>query len=330
MRPRLLSLLLAAGALASCSPVYVLKSAAGHARLLASRRAVADAAADERLPAERREKLRLVLDVRRFAFETMKLAPTSDYERYAEVKGPVTWVVTAAPKLELKAHQWWFPFVGRVPYKGFFKKKDALAERSAMQRKGLDASVRPVGAYNTPLWISDPLPSSALELPDGDLAALIIHELSHGSFGFKDRMDFNESAAAFIGERGARDFLVSRGTASAAEYAGSLRETAEFASAVEAFCKELETLYASPRPDAEKLAARETVFARAKARLGELGWKLDSVDNAVLMSYRIYRRDASAFERLYERLGGDWPRFFAELRSLDRKDPAADLARRAR
>lgn len=330
MRPRLLSLLAAAAALSSCSPVYVLKSAAGHARLLASRRSIEAAASDERLPAARREKLRLVLDARRFAFEAMKLAPSSDYERYAEVKGPVTWVVTAAPRLELKPHQWWFPFVGRVPYKGFFKKDDASAEKAALEKKGLDAAVRPVAAYNTPLWIADPLPSSALELPAGELAALVIHELTHGTVAYKDRMDFNESAAAFIGERGARDFLEGRDPPAAAAYAKSLRETAEFVAAVEGFCRELEALYASPRPDEEKLAGRAEVFARAKTRLGELGWKLDELNNAVLMSHRIYRRDVSAFERLYERLGGDWPRVLAELRSLDRKDPAGDLSRRAR
>lgn len=330
MRPRLLSLLVAAGALASCSPVYVLKSAAGHARLLASRRSIEAAAADERLPAGRREKLRLVLDARRFAFEKMKLAPTSDYERYAEVKGPVTWVVTGAPKLELKAHHWWFPFVGRVPYKGFFKKKDALAEKASLEKRGLDASVRPVGAYNTPLWISDPLPSSALERPAGELAALIIHELSHGTVGFKDRMDFNESAATFIGERGARDFLAARDPAEAGRYETSLREEAELSAAIESVCVELEALYASSATSAEKLERREEVFTRARERFAALDWKPEELNNAVLMSYRIYRRDLGVFERLYERLGGDWPKFLAELRSLDRRDPAADLARRAR
>lgn len=283
------------------SGCYPLKSAAGHAGLLLRRRSLTDPVA---------------LDVRRWAFERLGLRRSRDYSTSTPVEGPVTWVVTAAPRLKLENYQWWFPFVGKVPYKGYFRREDAEREAARMERKGFDASVRGVTAYNTPLWISDPLPSSALRLPAGELAALLLHELAHGTVNYKDQASFNESAATFIGERAARDYLLERAPAEVAAYDEARRRSEARAAEIEAACAELELLYASALPEAEKLERRKAVFAR----VGE-------ANNASLLAQRLYRRDLGAFERLHAKLGGSWPATIEALRALDRRDPAGHLAR---
>ncbi len=42
-----------------------------------------------------------------------------------------------------------------------------------------------------------------LNRSEGDLANLIIHEMSHATIFVKDSVDFNENLATFIGDRGA-------------------------------------------------------------------------------------------------------------------------------
>ena len=42
-------------------------------------------------------------------------------------KSAVTWVLMAAEPDRLTPHTWYFPIVGSVPYKGYFKKASAQA-----------------------------------------------------------------------------------------------------------------------------------------------------------------------------------------------------------
>jgi predicted aminopeptidase len=52
-------------------------------------------------------------------------------------------------------------------------------------------------------WFTDPILSKMLMRSEGDLANLIIHEMSHATIFVKDSIEFNENLATFIGDRGA-------------------------------------------------------------------------------------------------------------------------------
>lgn len=325
---RLAALALAAAFLAGCSPVYVFQSASGHAGLLFRRRHIAEVLKDPQTPPSLRAALFTAQDARAFAFDALGLKKSADFHTYVKVDGPaVTWLVSGSRREKLEPYTWWFPFAGRFPYKGYFKKKRALAERDRLEKKGFDAAVFGAAAYNTPLPVSDPLPSSALDLSTGALAALLIHELAHGTVYFKDHTDFDEAAAEFIGRRGARQYLARRFGADSRELADYEKELAVDAQVDEVFERlngKLTALYSEKIADDEKLSRRQALFDAAQKELAALGENYSTVNNAVVLAHRVYRGDLP-FAKLFEELHGDWPKFLATLKGLDKRDPSAAL-----
>ena len=310
--------------LAGCSPAYVFKSWRGHERLMSQRRPIAEMLADPAVPEGLKARLRLVEDVRLFAFGVLGLPKTRSYTSYAALpRKDVTFIVTACPKTELKPYEWWFPIVGRVPYKGFFEKRDAEKEKAALDRKGFDTYLAGVMAYSTLGWWADPVLPAMIEESPGGTAAAILHEMTHGVLYFKGDAEFNEAAATFVGEEGAADFLRRRFGTDSPEL--KQRRMEEEKAAVddrlwEEVYGELKALYASPVSEGEKLSKREEVFAVARRSLGA-----GTINNAVVLAYRRYRADLGDFRRLHERLGSDWPRTLKLLRSLDKRRPREAL-----
>ena len=322
-------LLLAA---AACSPVYVLQSAAGHADLLLRRRSIDKALKDPRTPPPLRAELETAASARAYAFEALGLRKTSDFSTYAPIgRSAVTYIVSGSRRTSLEGYSWWFPFIGSFPYKGYFDKKRAVAERDRLEKRGWDAFVGGAAAYKTPLPFSDPLPTSALDASTGAVAALLIHELAHGTVYFKDHSDFDESMAQFVGEQGAKRYLASRFGASSPElaaYETELRDEAAADGVIAGLREKLEALYAGRESEAEKLADRVPLFEQAKQDLKALGYDYKVMNNAVVVAHGVYHGDLP-FGKLLEKCGGDFPKFIAALKALDRRDPAADLRRRA-
>ena len=118
------------------------------------------------------------------------------------------WVVMACEPFALKPKEWKFPIIGSVPYKGFFKKERAEALKAELEKEGWDVMVRNPGGWSTLGWFTDPILSKMLMRSEGDLANLIIHEMSHATIFVKDSVEFNENLATFIGDRGAELFLI--------------------------------------------------------------------------------------------------------------------------
>lgn len=309
---RALGLVLLA-ALAGCSPLYAYRSAAGHAGLLWRSRSIDKTIADPATAPGRRERLKLVVDARRYAVERLALSPSRDYRDWTPVDGAVTWLVYACSTDSLKP----VTFLG-FPYKGHFRRARALREAAAWERKGYDAAVMPAAAYNTPFPIADPLPSSVLTYGPGDLAELLFHEFTHGTVDTRDQA-FNEAMASWIGERGVRLYLVERfGDASPEladwEYGRARAET--MATLFEELGRLLDEHYQAGRPDREKL------FDWARAEAQKTGLELPkTLNNAVVAAHRTYRGEPALFDALFAKHGGDWKKMIAALGALDRKDP---------
>ena len=117
-------------------------------------------------------------------------------------------MVTASKPFELTPKEWSFSFLGTFSYKGYFKQHLVLDEQAQLDREGWDTNVRSVGGWSTLGWFKDPILSNMLLRKEGDLANLIIHELTHGTIYIKDSVNFNENLASFIGDKGAEKFLL--------------------------------------------------------------------------------------------------------------------------
>lgn len=324
-----LLLVLAAALLTACSPLYVLRSAKGHAGLLWRRKSIEKALKDPRTPPALREKLALVQEVRRHGREAMGLSDSKDYTTYSPVSGSyLTWLVTGSARTKLEAYVWRFPLAGSYPYKGHFREADARAEEAELESRGYDAYVRGVTAYNTPLWVSDPLPTTALQGEAGDLAELLLHELAHGTVYFKGQTEFDEGLASFVGERGAEGFLEKKygpGSPEAQAYAAGFERQKRYDAELAGLRARLSELYASPASEAEKLERRKLEFEAAKESLAAAGFKVAKLNNAFVVAHGVYRERTDAFARAFEKSGRDWPKFFALMRSLDKKAPMAAL-----
>ena len=315
-------------ALSGCSPVYVMRAAYEEGKILWRREPISEYLAKPELNPDTQEKLRLVLAVRAYARDTLKFNVGGSYSSYSYVDRPdLTYVVIAAPKTELRPYTWWFPFVGRVPYKGYFSKEEAQAEVDRLQAEGYDANVRPSAAFSTLGWFDDPLLSHLLRFDKVTLSDVIFHELFHNTLYVKGAGVFNESIANFIGHRAAIDFFRQRNGEDSAEYQDAVRsweQEKEFADFIEGLVITLSDLYGRDISLTDKLRLREQVFTQSKAEWAERveagsaqryrGFVLRPLNNAVLMHYVTYLTNLKLFESLYAAEGKNLARFVATVR----------------
>ena len=120
----------------------------------------------------------------------------------------VTWTVTAAPEFSLEPKEWWYPVVGRLGYRGYFRKEEAVALARELMGEGWDVSVGGVTAYSTLGWLSDPLLNTYLFDPELALADVLFHELAHRRFFVAGDTEFNEAYATAVATEGVRRWIV--------------------------------------------------------------------------------------------------------------------------
>lgn len=184
---------------------------------------------DPSFPDSLKTKLHLIEEVRKFAIDSLGLKDTENYKTLYDQRGQeLMWVVQACEPFELKAKLWHFPIIGDMPYKGFFEKEKALAEREKLVSEKFDVSIRNPGGWSTLGWFTDPILSDMLKRSDGDLAGLIIHEMVHSTIFIKDDADFNENLASFIGDTAAYNFLSYKYGKNSKQYLQYLHEDQDY------------------------------------------------------------------------------------------------------
>lgn len=190
---------------------YALRMLKGQLTIVVNARDFSEVYADPEVSDSIKAKLHLIDEIKQFAYDSIGLKPSDNYTTFYDQKGQrLMYVVTASARFDLKAHLWHFPILGDVPYKGFFNESQAKLEYERLKSAGLDADIGGASGWSTLGWFRDPVLSSMLKRSEGDLAELIIHELTHGTLFVKDSVDYNENLAQFIGEEGAKWFLKSR------------------------------------------------------------------------------------------------------------------------
>jgi predicted aminopeptidase len=320
-----------------CPVGYVTRQSANHLRILAAREPVERAVEKGLVAEEWLAKIDAIRDAKRFGAERLALPAEDLYETISLVRPGPNWIVTACAKDSLTPVTWWFPVVGRVAYKGFYRREQA--ERQAERLGDVDLLLYPVSAFSTLGWFDDPIRPSMLRRDEEDLANLVLHEAAHRVLYWKGQTDFNESFASFVGDVGAILYLEERlgPDCGPCVRARSARADARlFSVFIEEVVGRLRSLYAEPVGREEKVRRREEVFAWAKERYREMPWQGNTydhflardLDNAVVLSYRRYDAGQEVFDRLLERCGGSLPAAMEFVRDLGWPDlPRAERRR---
>jgi predicted aminopeptidase len=324
------SLILAGSlALSACSPLYVIRAGIEEAKILSRRRPIARVIEDPATTDATRHKLRIVQQARDFAAHGLDLDTGESYTTYSWVESDtLLLVVTASEKDRFRAHTWWFPIVGHVPYKGFFNFDTAAREAENLERAGLDVQVRPSSAFSTLGWFNDPVLNTLLRYDDVSLAGTVIHELLHNTIYVPSRISFNESFANFVGERGAIEFFCNRDGVDSARCATAQNVWADnlrYAAFLSALVADLEMIYGRSDIDRDsKLVLREAAFDRAREQFTEevepdlrtnlfRGFPRRPLNNATLIGTRLYYDRLDLFESVYDHYDRD---FVATLHAI--------------
>ncbi len=156
-----------------------------------------------------RERLQEIPALLEFARER-GLRVGDAYQRVDQIVGPASWIVIAADPSSLALHQWTFPLVGLVPYKGYRYRQHALLEARRLEQAGLIADVLAVPAWSSLGWFPEPIPRSLIELEEERLVDLILHELVHRTLHISGNASLNESLATFLAATLTEEWLLLR------------------------------------------------------------------------------------------------------------------------
>jgi len=290
-------------------------------------------AGGEDVPPEDRLFAERVENIRRFAIEELGLKESKNYTRYVELdRNYLAAVVSACAKDSFTRHEWWFPVVGRLPYKGFFNVEDARKERTKLEKKDLDVWIRGVDAFSTLGWFRDPLYSYMKDYSEQALADLIIHELLHATVFLKNHSQFNEELAEFVGTEGAKLYMettygISQMQTETSKANDAKADSGAYLAFIRSLITELDEMYKSNISREEKLLRKEEIISAAKSRLEtdyDLLFNTENyrgfielpVNNAYLELYRLYYEEDFFYKELYEKSGQNLAEFIAAAKSL--------------
>lgn len=313
---------------------YYGQSVAGHLDIVRRARPLGEWIAAPDTAPELRRRLELAQRIRDFAVSELKLPDNRSYRAYAALDRPAAvWNVVAAPELSLKLQTWCFPVLGCVGYRGYYDRADADALAATLKAQGQEVLVYGVPAYSTlgmTEWLGgDPLLSTFIRWPEGELARLVFHELSHQVVYASDDTMFNESFATAVERIGGSRWLAEHASEAARrEYASLDARRQDFRALTLAVRNDLDAIYRDPARDdaarrqakAERLARLNRDYAELKATrwggyAGYDGW-FQRANNAAFGIQAAYNTWVPAFERLFEREGRDFDRFYAEVKRM--------------
>ena len=348
--------------LSSCADLtknasYYWQSVEGHVSLMKAARPVDDWLADAQTSEKLKAKLALTQKIRTFATEELKLPDNASYKSYADLKRKaVVWNVVAAPALSLKLKTWCFPVAGCVGYRGYFSEAEAKLEAEELKKQDFDVSVYGVPAYSTLGWTNwaggDPLISTFIGYPEGELARLIFHELAHQVVYVADDTAFNESFATAVERLGGAHWLEKYSSAATkAEYDIYDGRRKQFRALTKATRLELAQNYGENKPLAvenvallainnvadkknvfdevianEKIEYKNRTLEKFKSQyeLLKASWNgyagydnwVKQANNAAFGALAAYDDGVPHFEALFTKQGGDWQKFYAAVKEL--------------
>ena len=305
---------------------YGIEQGLGQLEMVRNAVPIDDLLADPEYPDSLKQKLLLIKEIRRYAIDSLHLKDSKNYNAVYDLKGrPTAYVVQACEKYRIKKYLWKFPVVGKLPYKGFFDEEDAKKEVAWLEKQGYDTRIAHPSGWSTMGWFTDPVLSTMLRRSEGELADLIIHELTHSTVFVKDNSELNENIADYVGENGAKRYLASKyGDTSAIlfNYAAMITDNERMAMYFLRGAHKLDSLYQSADfialPDNEKDTLKRAMiqdiinnvdtvnFVRIKPQRIQSS-RMKNINNTFFTSYMTYynRKDSLRMECQRD-FGGDF------------------------
>ncbi len=284
-------------------------------------------------PEEKKRKLLLIREIQNFAVNEIGLTDNGSYHKvYDQHEKPLLWLVQACPPYSLEPYTWKFPFVGRLSYKGYFSKDDALKESNRLKKLGYDVYIRNPSAWSTLGIIKDPVFSGMLDRSDGDLANVILHEMTHSTVFLKNNLQFNENIATFIGDNASALFIERKYGADSCElsaYLNSNKDDVLFCDHIMNGSEKLSNLYKSfisCMSDEEKNAMKNALIKEIIAAIKTLsfndanafkGYDSFHPNNAWFAGFNTYRNDLSAIKNEFaDNYNSDFKKYITYLKTL--------------
>lgn len=317
------------------SACYISRGAWAEAQILSRRRPIKAMLKDPSTAPLVRAKLEIVQAARQYARDSLGLKAGDSFTTYSHVDSDTLVLVLAAAYPDrLVPYTWWFPIVGRVPYKGYFDFAAARKAGEALEKRGFDTYIRPSSAFSTLGFFNDPLLNTTLRADSLELANTVIHEITHNTYYAPGSVPFNESFASFVGARGAAALFRSRGDSAAAVQVDRRWADDKLLGAFWAqLSHSLDSAFAAhPTDSLARIAARKEIYSSARRSLiDSIAPRLETIspvyaqrvqlDNAALLANRVYGSGLESFDRLWAQDGYDLRRTIRQIIDVARKNP---------
>ncbi len=242
--------------------------------------------------------------------------------------------ISASPPDSFEDYLWEWPFIGKLPYKGFIDKEDAEKELFNLKSEGYDTSLWESSAISSLGILPDPISSKMINEEDlTTLTYILFHERTHQLFFRENEVVFNENSAVLLGSLASLHFLEDQFGKDSDEYQRQFEKINDFitfSKFLDEFYLELDILYQSNVDN--KLDQKKNIISNnldkylvVKDNLNRIFKKFDQkeINNAYLLSdYRYYGR-YHVYYQVYLKFGHDLEKtmnFFKQV-SLSEEDP---------
>ena len=298
---------------------------------------------DKSIPDSLKKRILFIQEVRKYAIDSLGLQDNPDvYQTLYNQNGKsLVHLLTVAERYKVEAKEFQFPIVsliiGSFTYKGFFDSTAAVKEQTFWKSRGYDTEMGQGIAYSTLGWLPEPILSNMLYYPDGKLASLIIHEMTHGTIFVKNDHETSENLANFIGDFGAKRFLKFKyGTDSKPfkRYIQSRIFRDKFIKHLNRGTLKLDSLYKTFQPKfsskykdslkyslIEKIEQSQDTISHKLQNLTKLQFnKNDLPNNAFFVSFKTYNSKQNEFENMFEyQFQENFARFLAFMKKKHNK-----------
>lgn len=320
--------------LSACSTAqYYAQGATGHLALMSQRKPVKKVLADKNVTDKRKQQIKEVLEIRRFAYDRLKLPENGSYTSYVELdREAVSWNVIATPKHSMKPLQTCFPFVGCVSYLVYFSPESAHHEADKQKKLSHDTHIIESPAYSTLGIFDDPILSTMLSRNISSTAEVIFHELAHQRLYRKNNSAFNEAFASAAGQEGTRLWLKEKHPDKLERYEQHLIKRWDFFNLLIDTSNKLKVLFESKQDEVAMEKGKQRIYHQLEEKYASLkkSWggdkRFDSwfnktpMNNAKLSAIGVYYRFVPDFKRQLKALNYDFEKFYEHYEKQDTKE----------